>query len=324
MRPLVSVIIPVYNTAKYLERCIQSVLSSSYGNLEILAIDDGSTDGSGEILDRLAETDKRLIVVHQENQGVAASRNKGLDLASGTFLTFVDSDDYIGENYIRRFVSCMKKNAADMAICGLCLVDEKDKVLRRLVPGDYIRFQKEEWPMRISAVAAHFYRRSLWTDSGMRFFPGARGEDMPVALYFSAVCSRIVTVSSCDYYYVQHKSSAMHHFRGLKDFSLPYQALRDVFERVDKEGAVNSRDFYELFVLRIFCTCAFDLARGSDKEKKHELAVFIDETLNQWFPDYQNNPLLKKSRGLDLPFVQRMAVRVFVYLQKNGLLEKVI
>ena len=136
--------------------------------------------------------------------------------------------------------------------------------------------------------------------------------------------SRIVTVSSCDYYYVQHKSSAMHHFRGLKDFSLPYQALRDVFERVDKEGAVNSRDFYELFVLRIFCTCAFDLARGSDKEKKHELAVFIDETLNQWFPDYQNNPLLKKSRGLDLPFVQRMAVRVFVYLQKNGLLEKVI
>ena len=113
MRPLVSVIIPVYNTAKYLERCIESVLSSSYGNLEILAIDDGSTDGSGEILDRLAETDKRLIVVHQENQGVAASRNKGLDLASGTFLTFVDSDDYIGENYIRRFVSCMKKNAAD-------------------------------------------------------------------------------------------------------------------------------------------------------------------------------------------------------------------
>ena len=324
MKPLVSVIIPVYNTATYLERCIQSVLSSSYRNIEILAIDDGSSDGSSEILDRLAEDDSRLIVVHQENQGVASARNKGIDLATGTFLTFVDSDDFIGENYIRRFVSCMKKKSADLAICGLCYVDEKDRVLKRLVPGEYIRFYKEEWPMRISAVAAHFYRRSLWTDSNIRFFPGARGEDMPVALYFSAVCSRIVTVSSCDYYYVQHKSSAMHRFRGLKDFSLPYDALRNVFERIDREEVVNSRDFYELFVLRIFCTCAFDLARGADKEKKKELAAFINESLNKWFPDYYHNPLLRAQRELDLPVVQRAAVRVFVLLQKKGLLEKVI
>ena len=324
MKPLVSVIIPVFNTAPYLERCIYSVLSSSYRNIEVLAIDDGSTDGCGEILDRLSQADSRLIVVHQANQGVAAARNNGIDRAKGTFLTFVDSDDYIGENYIRRFVSCMKQSSADLAICGLCYVDEKDKVLKRLVPGDYIRFHKEEWPMRISAVAAHFYRRSLWTDSGMRFFSGARGEDMPVALYFSATCSRIVTVGSSEYYYVQHKSSAMHRFRGLKDFSLPYDALRDVFERVDREGIVNSRDFYELFVLRIFCTFAFDLARGADQEKKHELAVFISRSLNQWFPDYRHNPLLKNSRGLDLPLVQRTAVRVFVYLQNKGLLEKVI
>ena len=97
--------------------------------------------------------------------------------------------------------------------------------------------------MRISAVAAHFYRRSLWTDSGMRFFSGARGEDMPVALYFSATCSRIVTVGSSEYYYVQHKSAAMHRFRGLKDFSLPYDALRDVENSPDSVFCAHGAGF---------------------------------------------------------------------------------
>ena len=91
--PLISVIIPVYNVEKYLHRCLDSVIEQTYKNLEVILIDDGSTDHSGEICDDYAAKDVRIHVIHQENQGVSAARNKGLDNVKGEYITFVDSDD---------------------------------------------------------------------------------------------------------------------------------------------------------------------------------------------------------------------------------------
>ena len=93
--PVVSVIIPVYNSEKFTEKCIRSLLGQTYQNLELLVIDDGSTDQSGTILDHLASEDARIRLVHQKNAGVAAARNRGIDLATGTYLTFIDGDDYV-------------------------------------------------------------------------------------------------------------------------------------------------------------------------------------------------------------------------------------
>ena len=100
--PVVSVIIPVYNSEKYTEKCIRSLLGQTYRNLELLIIDDGSTDQSGAILDRLAGEDTRIRLLHQKNAGVAAARNRGIDLATGTYLTFVDGDDYVIPDYVRK------------------------------------------------------------------------------------------------------------------------------------------------------------------------------------------------------------------------------
>ena len=250
MRPLVSVIIPVYNTAPYLEKCIRSVLASSYTIIEILAIDDGSTDGSGMILDRLAKEDSRLHVEHRENQGVAAARNRGIEAAAGDYITFVDSDDYISKHYIRHAIACMQRTGALMAVCGLTYVSTEGKILNRLIPGEYTRFRHEEWPMRISAVAAHFYRRSMWIESGMRFISGARGEDMPVALYFSASCENIVTVKDGGYYYVQHRGSAMQHFRGLKQYNLPYDAYQIKYQLI---RAINRNIIFDTIVNYLGC-----------------------------------------------------------------------
>ena len=91
----VSVIVPVYNNEKYVETCIRSICQQTYQNLEILVINDGSTDGSRQILERMAEKDKRIRLIHQENAGVSAARNKGIELADGEYLTFVDGDDYV-------------------------------------------------------------------------------------------------------------------------------------------------------------------------------------------------------------------------------------
>lgn len=106
--PVVSVIIPVYNSEKYTEKCICSLLGQTYRNLELLIIDDGSTDQSGAILDRLAGEDTRIRLIHQKNAGVAAARNRGIDLATGTYLTFVDGDDYVAPDYISLVVDARR------------------------------------------------------------------------------------------------------------------------------------------------------------------------------------------------------------------------
>ena len=97
---LISVIVPVYNVEQYLTKCLESIVSQTYTNLEILLIDDGSTDGSGEICDRFASKDSRISVIHKANGGVSTARNLGMELCTGEYIMFVDADDYLSKNAI--------------------------------------------------------------------------------------------------------------------------------------------------------------------------------------------------------------------------------
>ena len=120
MDNILSVIIPVYNTAKYLDKCLSSVIGQSYSSLEVIIIDDGSTDGSGQICDKYANLDTRVTVYHQANAGVSKARNFGLDVASGTYITFLDGDDWIEEDMYAVMLQHMKQN--DYMVCagGYC------------------------------------------------------------------------------------------------------------------------------------------------------------------------------------------------------------
>ena len=318
--PEVSVIIPVYNNEKFIEKCIRSVMEQSFCDLEILVVNDGSTDGSAEILQKLAGEDGRIRLVSQSNQGVAAARNCGLDMASGKYLTFVDGDDYIGKDYIEKLYDFSEKNHTEMLICGITYVEEKGKILRKIVPGTYRRFEREEWTFRISAVCSHFYRRSLWERHQVRFRPGERGEDMPISLFFSTVCDKIATTSDADYFYVQHSESAVHNFKGLKKYSLPYQALEEMIVKIQQEGIANSPEFYELFVMRILCTCFFQLAPGASREKRKELCDYIIRILHTYFPNYYKNKKARLGAALDIPFVQKAAVKVLIFLVRTKLI----
>ena len=121
----VSVIIPVYQAEKYLVRCVDSVTNQTYKNIELLLIDDGSTDNSLSICHRLAEKDSRIRVFYHRNMGVAATRNKGIDYATGQFIYFLDSDDWINENTIYDMVTSLNENNADLCICGFYYVSDK-------------------------------------------------------------------------------------------------------------------------------------------------------------------------------------------------------
>ena len=116
--PLISIIIPVYNTKQYLQECIESVINQTYTNLEIIAIDDGSTDGSGQILDEYGKSDSRIKVIHKENAGVSAARNTGLDIAAGDYIGFVDSDDYCATDMFEQLVKTAMTESADAVVCA--------------------------------------------------------------------------------------------------------------------------------------------------------------------------------------------------------------
>lgn len=139
--PTISVIIPVYNTEKYLRRCIDSVLAQTYQDFELLLIDDGSEDSSGAICDEYAARDSRVKVFHKENGGVSSARNLGLDNARGEWITFVDSDDYIEEKFLKSFEGNLD---ADLVV-GNMIICEDGKSRRdigaHIVPGKYSPIQ---------------------------------------------------------------------------------------------------------------------------------------------------------------------------------------
>ncbi|MBQ6461370.1 glycosyltransferase family 2 protein [Candidatus Saccharibacteria bacterium] len=116
--PKVSVIVPIYNTGKYLPKCLNSIIGQTYQNLEIILVDDGSTDNSGKISDDFAKKDKRIKVVHQKNQGQSAARNTGLTKATGKYIGFVDSDDEIKNTFIEKLLSIYSDNTS-LSVCGI-------------------------------------------------------------------------------------------------------------------------------------------------------------------------------------------------------------
>lgn len=118
MKPLISIVIPVYNAEKTLERCVDSVLQQSFGDYEAILVDDGSEDRSGAICDRYALTDQRIHVVHQSNCGVSCARNTGIEMAHGTYITFLDSDDWIAPTHFERYYYAMTQFACDVVIGG--------------------------------------------------------------------------------------------------------------------------------------------------------------------------------------------------------------
>ena len=115
-KPLITIIIPVYKVEDYLDKCVESVVNQTYKNLEIILVDDGSPDNCPKMCDDWAKKDKRIKVIHKENGGLSDARNKGIDIAKGEFITFIDSDDYVENNYVEFLYNLVRENHAEISM----------------------------------------------------------------------------------------------------------------------------------------------------------------------------------------------------------------
>lgn len=218
MEHLISLIIPVYNVEQYLDRCLESVIAQTYRNLEILLIDDGSTDGSSEMCDRWAEKDHRIQVVHKENAGVSKARNTGLEIAAGNYIMFLDADDYLEHNAVQVLYARIIKDDSDLAIgrhVDIYPDGSIDDCIYRKIQNccmsacDVFHSAAEKQDKQICVVSwAKLYKADLWKE--IRFPTLICGEDLWVFPSIINQCRKISYVENIVYFYYQRENSALH------------------------------------------------------------------------------------------------------------------
>ena len=256
MSDLISVIVPVYNTETYLETCLGSLLRQSYENIEIIAVNDGSTDGSLSVMERFALKDPRMKTVSIENSGLSAARNVGLDMASGDWLMFVDSDDYVDEEFCAHSLENVIKNNAEIGIVSYRRIDPDGGEGGPAIPIENNVLTREQVMKRLSEIGLEHYmwnkifRKDLF--DGIRFPAGELWEDIAV-LYLLLDRSHRVSLSDEPLYnYVRHPGTIMGHhmLRSYKWPFLQYEKQYCFFKEKYPQYADNMHDMLAALGLR--------------------------------------------------------------------------
>ena len=211
MEPLISAIVPVYNSEKYLRRCLDSLVGQTYQNLEIILIDDGSKDGSGTICDEYAAKDSRVVCVHQQNGGVSKARNKGLSLANGDYVNFPDSDDFLEPDTFEYLMARMQEHECQ-AVNFETFVTYPDRETAHLLPEKYYGLFDTEGAHRVMLAGEPFCCNKLYAKKlveGLQFREDIfRGEDSLFAHYALDKAEKVWFDSRPLYHYVQSEESA--------------------------------------------------------------------------------------------------------------------
>ena len=246
MKPVVSIIVPVYNVEKYLECCLDSILSQTYYDYELILVDDGSTDNSGDICDNYASKDARIKVYHQTNLGVSAARNRGLDIAIGEFILFIDSDDYIDERYIQSFIDVQRDSCADWIIEGYKGgPDVPDAVVCRQDYG--LLFSHFNLTSR-KGCYLKLYSRELLEKFKVKFEDGVGiGEDFLFNLGYLVVTKKIVMVNEKLYNRVARADSLSRTSRHPNEGFLALNSFMILAQKVENELKLKGEEKRTLY-----------------------------------------------------------------------------
>ncbi len=214
---MISVIVPIYNVESYLEECLESIVGQTYAKLEIILVDDGSTDSSGDICEEWKSKDNRIQVIHQANGGLSRARNAGLAVAKGEYIAFVDSDDFVHPQMYERMLEVLKKTQADMALCREYAFEDGESVDLALLHEE-ATFEIEDREQHLLHFCEKFsgvvtwawnklYRRTLL--QGLLFEPDTIQEDILFSATVASGVNRVVRVDERLYFYRQRKESLM-------------------------------------------------------------------------------------------------------------------
>ena len=216
-KPLISVIVPVYNAEEYIDKCIENLIIQTYGNIEIILVDDGSTDRSPQIIDDYSKQYENVIAVHQKNQGQGVARNKGLDIASGDYIGFMDDDDNIPADYYDILYKVMIETGADIVQGQLTYYDPYKNIYKK-VEHSQKRVECDDKSIMLRSLTEKnlnglMVHQNVWTKLIKRKlfddvrFVKTRGEDCEILIRLFDKCDKLVVTNETSYLYAIRKNS---------------------------------------------------------------------------------------------------------------------
>lgn len=308
MQSLISVIIPIYKAEKYIEKCVRRIMEQTYQNLEIILVDDGSPDESGAICEALAKEDARIRVLHKENGGAATARNAGLDVMTGSYIAFVDADDYMELNYIETLYRTLSENQAQVALCSFYTVDEDGNTahidrlhdeqetelasseeknetaagnaqMAELFTGNEIILQDLQGHWEHVAPWGKLYQADLF--AGVRYPKWPAYEDEPVFIRVFDKVEKAAATKAKLYYYVQHAGSLMNTAYSEKQRSTTIQMWHERIEYysdgVPKHEELLNRilQAYVAWNVWFLALYAHEMTKEQKAELKREIRKYV-------------------------------------------------
>lgn len=213
-QPKVSIIVPVYNVEKFLDRCLNSLINQTLKEIEIICINDGSVDNSLQILEKFAKQDDRITILNQKNSGQSTARNRGIDKASGIYLGFVDSDDWVDLNYFEKLYTSAEKYNCDMAVSGIIRLHKWNKKFHLKFEEEKVtdntdeKFEICDVP-ELSYVWNKIYKRESFMSKNLRFEEGIFFEDVIMTPKILYSLGKLITVPDTYYYYWRNPNSTV-------------------------------------------------------------------------------------------------------------------
>lgn len=305
---MISIIIPIYNAENYIKRCINSLLNQSYQNYEIILIDDGSKDNSRKVLKEF-EGNKKIRIYFQENIGVAKTRNKGIKLAKGEYITFIDNDDYIDSDYLEKLYNNIQDN--DIIISGYRRVNDK-KVLSSN------KLKDTEWSKYIIiAPWAKIYKKEFLIVNKIEFLSNNIGEDVYFNLiaYFSTDKIKIIPYIGYNWYFNDKSVSNTIQKSMNNDIKFIY-LLNKIYEELIKRDFDVNNELFEFYIIRY---CIWYLLFSS---KKCDYNILISEYkkifewLSEKYPNYKKNKNINLFKPYGETFKNRFIINTYMFLNK--------
>ena len=276
----ISIIVPIYNSEKFLDKCINSIINQTYNNIEIILVNDGSTDNSLNICKKFSKLDNRICLINKENGGVSSARNKGLELVSGDYVGFVDSDDYVSLDMYEKLLRAILKSNADIAECGYYTVNPIYEIT------DIVSLNNDEvhgnyacsYNYLVKSNTTNFNVNKLYKSSIFKKlrYPNLKySEDYVVNVKAHSYCEKKITISDCCYYYVDNIDSACN-----QDFN---QSRLDIIYAGKEVLMFNENRFTELnkyiyiYLLNNIRKLYEQLEESGETNKEYYIQLLSDE-----------------------------------------------
>ncbi len=330
-KELVSVIIPVYNAEKYLAKCLDSVLQQTYQKLEIIAVNDGSSDGSYEILKAYSNKYPNIFKIFtQENQGQSAARNFALNYVGGEYTTFLDSDDYLEKDYIETLATAARENQSDMVSSGEIRQDESGNIV------SVIRYKTDKngnCVLRRLNFSGKLYRTDFLKKHNMQFAVGKVYEDNPFNIEAYALAQNLKIVDYIGYYQTVHIGSTT--TKKISTDRLPFTEIESMIQYVEhNKSDVADYALFEYTTLSFFTYFLFKAnkqhyyfdinGRKSSNEVVYEICDYVERIIKQYFTDAYKNPYVKIFGNYGVSVTQSIGVFFFLKLVRWNKLKKFI